>query len=199
MTRSRLTAEERHEQVVQAAVTAFTEGGYAGTTTDQVARLAGVSQPYVIRLFGGKQKLFIAALHHACGRVEEQFRAAAREEPSLASLGAAYEALLAQREVIAVLLHGFAAGADPAIGPVVRELFGRIYLSVRELTGATAAEARDFLAQGMLLTVLGSIQVMGPGAVPPDPWSADLLGGYDKPPGPGEAPGPAEGKEPAGG
>ncbi len=183
MPRSRLTAEERHRQVVQAAVTAFTEGGYAGTTTDQVARLAGVSQPYVIRLFGGKQKLFIAALEYACGRVEEQFREVARDDPTLPALGGAYEALLAQREVIAVLLHGFAAGADPAIGPVVRELFGRIYLAVRELTGASAAEARDFLATGMLLTVLGSIQVIGPHAVPPAGWSADLLGAWYEPAG----------------
>ena len=54
MTRTRLTAGERQDQLLAAAVTAFSERGYAGTTTDQVARLAGVSQPYVIRLFGTK-------------------------------------------------------------------------------------------------------------------------------------------------
>ena len=62
MSRSRLTAEERQEQLVHAALTVFSSGGYAGATTDQVARLAGVSQPYVIRLFGTKQELFLAAL-----------------------------------------------------------------------------------------------------------------------------------------
>jgi AcrR family transcriptional regulator len=176
LTRTRLTAEERHDQLVAAAITAFSHGGYAGTTTDQVARLAGVSQPYVIRLFGTKQQLFVAAVEHASNRIEETFREAAAVSPDLGSLGAAYDGLLAERELITVLLHGFTAGADPAIGPVVRGCFGRIYHTVRELTGVTAEEARDFLAMGMLLTVLGAMQVLGPGAVPAEPWMADLVG-----------------------
>jgi AcrR family transcriptional regulator len=177
VTRTRLTAEERHQQLVAAAVTAFAEGGYAGTTTDQVARLAGVSQPYVIRLFGTKQQLFTAAVLYASGRIEQRFRAAAAVQPDLASLGSAYDELLAQRELITVLLHGFAAGADPAIGPVVRECFGRIYATVRELTGASADEAREFLAIGMLLTVLGAMRVLGTDAVPAEPWMTEMLGG----------------------
>jgi AcrR family transcriptional regulator len=162
--------------LVAAAVTAFSAGGYAGTTTDQVARLAGVSQPYVIRLFGTKQQLFIAALDHARNRIEQEFRDAAAVEPDLPSLGEAYNRLLAERELITVLLHGFAAGADPAIGPVVRDCFGRLYQVIRELTGVEAAEARDFLATGMLLTVLGAMRVVGPDAVPPAPWTTELLG-----------------------
>ena len=176
MTRTRLTADERHRQIVAAAVTAFSRGGYAGTTTDQVARLAGVSQPYVIRLFGTKQQLFIAAVEDASGRVERRFRAAAAERADLASLGTAYDELLAERELITVLLHGFTAGADPALGPVVRACFGRIYALVRELTGASADEARQFLATGMLLTVLGAMQVLGPDAVPAEGWMSEMIG-----------------------
>jgi AcrR family transcriptional regulator len=179
LTRTRLTAGERHEQLVAAAVTAFAQGGYAGTTTDQVARLAGVSQPYVIRLFGTKQALFLAAATHATDRIVQRFRDAAAERPELESLGAAYDELLAEREVITVLLHGFAAGADPAIGPTVRECFGRTYRAVRELTGVDEEEARDFMAMGMLLTVLGAMQVIGPDAVPREPWMNELLGGMD--------------------
>ncbi|MFI7540396.1 TetR/AcrR family transcriptional regulator [Actinoplanes sp. NPDC049599] len=179
MTRTRLTAGERHDQLIAAAVTAFAQGGYAGTTTDQVARLAGVSQPYVIRLFGSKQALFLAAATHATDRIEQRFRAAAAESAELESLGAAYDELLAEREVITMLLHGFAAGADPAIGPTVRECFGRVYRSVRELTGADEEEARDFMAHGMLLTVLGAMQIVGPDAVPREPWMDELLGGMD--------------------
>ena len=175
MPRTRLTAEERHEQLIAAAVTAFTTGGYAGTTTDQVARLAGVSQPYVIRLFGTKQALFIAAVEHAADRIEQQFRDAAAQRADLESLGEAYDAILAERELITVLLHGFTAGADPVIGPVVRRCFGRIYGIVRELTGATAEEAREFLAMGMLLSVLDALQVIGPGAVPAEPWMIELV------------------------
>jgi AcrR family transcriptional regulator len=176
VTRTRLTAGERQDQLISAAVTAFCQGGYAGTTTDQVARLAGVSQPYVIRLFGTKQQLFIAAVEHASGRIEERFRDAAAVRPDLRSLGTAYDELLAERELITVLLHGFAAGADPAIGPVVRDCFGRIYATVRELTGASVDEAREFLATGMLLTVLGAMRVLGPDAAPAQPWMIEMIG-----------------------
>jgi AcrR family transcriptional regulator len=176
MSRTRLTAEERSEQLIAAAVTAFSTGGYAGTTTDQVARLAGVSQPYVIRLFGTKQALFIATVEHASARIEQQFRDAAAVQPDLESLGQAYDEILAQRELVTVLLHGFTAGSDPVIGPVVRGCFGRIYAAVREITGVSADEAREFMAMGMLLSVLDALQVIGPGAVPQEPWMADLLG-----------------------
>jgi AcrR family transcriptional regulator len=176
VTRTRLTAAERHEQLIAAAITAFTTAGYAGTTTDQVARLAGVSQPYVIRLFGSKQQLFIATVEHATGRIAQKFREAAAVQPDLSSLSAAYDELLAERELVTVLLHGFAAGADPVIGPVVRGCFGRIYATVRELTGVGADEARDFLAKGMLCTVLGAMRVMGPDPVPAEPWMTELVG-----------------------
>ena len=179
MTRTRLTAEERHEQLVAAAVTAFSLGGYAGTTTDQVARLAGVSQPYVIRIFRTKQELFLAAVLHASHRIEAKFREAAQVSPTLAGLGQAYDELLAERELITLLLHGFTASADPAIGEPVRACFGRLYDVVRELTGASSVEARDFFAIGMLLTCLGAMRVVGPDAVPPRPWAADLLGTFD--------------------
>ncbi|AGL18120.1 TetR/AcrR family transcriptional regulator [Actinoplanes sp. N902-109] len=175
MARSRLTAEERQEQLIRAAVTVFSAGGYAGATTDQVARLAGVSQPYVIRLFGTKQELFLAAVRYAADHIERAFRRAAEDEPTLEALGHAYRDLLAERELITCMLHGFAASADPVIGPVVRQCFGAFYLTVRDLTGATVAEARDFIATGMLLTVLGAMRVAGPDAVPQEPWMAELL------------------------
>ena len=179
MTRTRLTAGERHDQLVAAAVTAFAQGGYAGTTTDQVARLAGVSQPYVIRLFGTKQALFLAAVARATARIEERFRDAAAKRPDLESLGEAYDELLAERELITLLLHGFAASADPAVGPTVRDCFGRIYRTVRDLTGAGEDEARNFLAVGMLLTILGAMQIIGPDAVPREGWMDELLRGMD--------------------
>ncbi len=175
MTRTRLTAAERCEQLVDAAITAFATTGYAGTSTDDVARLAGVSQPYVIRLFGSKQKLFIAALGKACGRIEQTFRDAANDDAELASLAAAYRTLLVEQELLGVLLHGYAASSDPEIGTVVRHRFGLIYQTIRELTGSTPEEARMFLAHGMLITVLAAMRVIGPNAVPRDPWLTELI------------------------
>jgi AcrR family transcriptional regulator len=175
MTRTRLTAAERSEQLVDAAISAFAGSGYAGTSTDDIARLAGVSQPYVIRLFGSKQKLFLAAVEQACGQVEQTFREAAKDDADLASLAKAYRTLLAERELLGVLLHGYAASADPAIGAVVRARFGRIYQVIGELTGAAPEEVRVFLAHGMLITVLASMRIIGPDAVEPEPWMTELI------------------------
>jgi AcrR family transcriptional regulator len=168
----RLSAAERTEQIVCAAVTAFSSNGYAGTTTDDVARLAGVSQPYVVRLFRSKQRLFVAALEHACGRIETAFRESGATD--LAGLGDAYDLLLAHREVLCMLLHGFAASADPDVGAVVRARFGRIYETIRELTGAEPRDVTGFLATGMLLTVMSAMRAIGPGAPPPAGWLAEF-------------------------
>ena len=100
-TKVRLTAEERGAEVLQAAVQAFAASGYEGTKTDEIARMAGVSQPYVIRLFGTKQQLFMAAVQAVCERIEQIFREAAAESPTLASLGRNYERLLVRARAAA--------------------------------------------------------------------------------------------------
>jgi AcrR family transcriptional regulator len=175
MTRTRMTAAERSEQMVNAAITAFATTGYAGTTTDDVARLAGVSQPYVLRLFSSKRELFIVAFEQACSRVEQTFRAATQDTPGLPGLATAYRRLLAEPELLGLLLHGYAACSDEAIATVVRRRFGRIYRAVRELTDASPDEVRMFLANGMLFTVLAAMRIIGPDAVPPEPWMTELI------------------------
>ena len=181
-TKVRLTAKERGDEVLRAAVQAFAASGYEGTKTDEIARLAGVSQPYVIRLFGTKQQLFLAALHSVCGRIEEIFREAAAATPELSALGHNYKRLLSERELLLVLLHGFSASGDPAIGDCVRDRFGRIYTLVRDLTGASPQEAREFLSAGMLMTVMAAMQVLGPNAIPM-PWAEEITNtfGQDAP------------------
>jgi AcrR family transcriptional regulator len=179
--RRRLTAAERHDQVVDAAVSAFAESGYAGTTTDDVARRVGVSQPYVIQLFGTKQALFLAALNRACDRIEAAFRVAGAASADLGALGSAFLGLLGQRELLVLLLHGYAACADPAIGPVVRSRYGEIYALVRELSGADTDAVREFFGTGMLLTVLSAMDVVNPDLTGRAQWADDLLG--NAPPG----------------
>src|SRR3954468_20941982 len=94
--RSRLSADERRADIVEAAVKAFASSGLHGTSTEDVARLAGVSQPYLFRLFGTKRDLFLAALERMFGRLEQEFNDAADKplidapddySPVLASMG----------------------------------------------------------------------------------------------------------------
>jgi len=177
LTRSRATAGERREQLAAAAVTAFADGGYAGTTTYQVAQLAGVSQPYVQRLFGTKRELFLAALAHATDLLEQRFRHLMAGPPGDDSGPSVRCGTIADLELIRMLLHGFTAGADPDLGPAVRDCLGRIYRTVRALAGADEAEARSILAHGTLLALLGAMRIVGPDAVPREPWAAEILDG----------------------
>jgi len=171
----RLRWAERHEQVIDAAVLAFAESGYAGTTTADVAKRVGVSQPYVIQLFGTKQALFLAAVDRACDRIEKAFTDAGEVRADLESLGHAFKALLGQRELLLVLLHAFAASGDPAIGPVIRRRYGDMYRLVRDLTGADVDQTFDFLATGKLLTVMSAMDVIAPDGGGREPWADELM------------------------
>ena len=169
-----MPAEQRRRQVLDAAVVAFAEKGYAGTTTDDVARAAGVSQPYVVRMFGTKQALFLAAYDISKDRIEAGFRAAAAGSGgALSALGDAYKDLIADRDLLRVMQHGFVAASDPALGPAMRAGFVSIYRLVRELTGVSAEDARDFLARGMLINTLVALEI--PAHLDEDPAAAELL------------------------
>src|SRR3954451_16987179 len=95
-TRSRSTAEERREQVLAAAVSEFAARGLEAATTSDIAKRAGISQAYVLRLFPSKGELFLASLDRCFGRVERRFRDAAAEvaaddpEARLKAMGNAY-------------------------------------------------------------------------------------------------------------
>ena len=74
-------------------------------------------------------------------------------DPVWAELGAAYTRLLADRDFLLVMMHGFAAGDDPAIGARARACMAEIYEVLRS-TGCTAEKATGFIAHGMLLNVM---------------------------------------------
>lgn len=57
-TRSRMTAAERREQLIEIARTLFAERGYDGTSVEEIAAHAEVSKPVVYEHFGGKEGLY---------------------------------------------------------------------------------------------------------------------------------------------
>src|ERR1700683_1174423 len=77
--RQRMPAAERRELVLEGAVAGFAGGGLAGTSTEDVARRAGISQPYLFRLFPTKKALFVALVERCFQRVRDEFAAAAGE------------------------------------------------------------------------------------------------------------------------
>ena len=59
---SRMTGDERREQILEAAVKLFSQRGFSGTTTKEVARAAGVSEAMVFKHFGSKEELYAAII-----------------------------------------------------------------------------------------------------------------------------------------
>src|SRR3990170_1026531 len=97
-TRTRKSAEERREEIIALAIEQFAVSGYKGTSTDAIAREAGISQPYLFRLFKTKRELFLACHDVSDGRILETFREAAGGVPKnrvLQAMGRAYVELLA--------------------------------------------------------------------------------------------------------
>jgi TetR/AcrR family transcriptional regulator len=158
----RMASDERRELVLKAATEVFGQRGYAGTTTDKVAAAAGVSQPYVVRIFGTKEKLFLAVLQRALDVMMVAFRRALSEEPELPiaqRMGRAYIDLLQDRGLLLSLMHGFVLGADPEIGRVARCGFLEVYKFLKAEAGLDSVEAAEFLAHGMLLNTLVGIRM----------------------------------------
>ena len=159
-----MSSTDRRELILEAATRAFARGGYAGTSTDAVAREAGVSQPYVVRMFGTKLDLFLEVLGRSCDRIREAFEAVLAQgtfdpdnEDDWAPLGMAYTDLLKDRDLLMVMMHGFAASNDDRIARRSRDGMGRIVATILS-TGCTPERAREFVSQGMLLNVMVSMR-----------------------------------------
>ncbi len=82
----RRSAEERREQILEAAVEEFAAKGLRGASVEDVAERVGVSQPYVYKLFGTKKGLFLAAMRRVRERVTEAFRRAGPPRPTPGTL-----------------------------------------------------------------------------------------------------------------
>lgn len=157
----RMSADERRDQVVRAAVAEFAVRGLEGTSTGDIAKRVGVSQPYLFRLFPTKRDLFIAAVNYGATQVRDVFTKAAEGKyghAALAAMGEAYQdLLLADREVLNMQLQQFAACHDPDVQAAVREAMQTLWQHMENLSGAPVGVRVDFLAKGMLCNVLAAM------------------------------------------
>jgi AcrR family transcriptional regulator len=160
---ARKSAAERREEIVSVAVEHFALGGYHGTSTEAIARDAGISQPYLFRLFGTKKELFLACEDRHHDFLEAVFRRAAEEAPPeerLEAMGKAYiEELLPDRHALRFQMQSYAACADPDIRAHVRRRYGELVRIVADLGGVTVGEVWNFFAAGMLLNVVATLEL----------------------------------------
>ena len=158
----KMTAAERRAQILAIAAEEFALGGLHGTSTETVARRAGITQAYVFRLFGTKKNLFIQVVQAAFDHLTGAMRDAAGEETGLAALsamGQTYDALLADRTALLLQLQGFAAASDPEVRDAVRDSFAGMWHLVADTTGLDPVTVKSFLAFGMLLNNGAALEV----------------------------------------
>jgi len=178
VTTERKSKEERREEILDAALEEFAERGYHGASTEDIARRAGISQPYVFRLFGTKKELFRAVVARCFRETLEMFQRAAeglRGGEALHAMGNAYvERLSTDRMRLQAQMQAYAACGDPDICEVVRQGYGDLVTYVERVSDLPPAAVATFFAQGMLLNVFAS---MGLAADAAEPWAERLLSG----------------------
>lgn len=81
MAAPRMAAADRRQHLVETAIRLFTEGSYHGTTTAEIARAAGVSEPILYRHFASKRDLYLAALEHVWAKTRETWGRKLEESP----------------------------------------------------------------------------------------------------------------------
>jgi AcrR family transcriptional regulator len=157
-----MPAAERREMVLEAAVAEFAARGLAGTSTEDVARRAGISQPYLFRLFPTKKALFLALVERCFRRVEDAFTAAAGDstgDEALAAMADAYEILLDDRTLLLLQMQAYAACDDPEIRVATRAGYKHAWELVERITGLPFQRVVDFFAVGMLMNVAAAMDL----------------------------------------
>jgi AcrR family transcriptional regulator len=172
----RKSAEERRDDILDAALEEFAERGLHGASTEAIAKRAGISQPYVFRLFGSKKDLFKASTARCLRETLETFQRAAegkRGQEALDAMGDAYGELLVDRTRLRAQMQAYAACDDPDIREVVRNGYGDIVAYVERVSGLPEEEVTQFFAVGMLMNVMASMDLWES----PEAWSERLLAG----------------------
>jgi AcrR family transcriptional regulator len=176
MTTTRMSAADRRDAVLDAALVEFAERGFAGTSTEDIARRAGISQPYLFRLFGTKKELYIASVTRCFRETLELFQRSAeglRGEEALRAIGEAYMAQLeANKTWLMAQMQSYAAASeDPEIRAAVRAGYGDLVAYVKRVSGAEGPVIWQFFSTGMLLNVLATMHINDQ----PEPWMTELL------------------------
>ena len=162
-----MSADERRESVIRAAMSEFARGGYYGTSTEAIAKRVGVSQPYLFRLFAGKKAIFLAAATRCVQDTARLFADAAEGlegEEALHAMASAYtdviaedpERLMMQMQVYVAVAAAEAAG-DHEFGEVVRAEWMKLWDAAHLPLGADVDTTATFMAYGMLINVLVSM------------------------------------------
>jgi AcrR family transcriptional regulator len=84
--RTRLTAGQRRESILDAATEVFAAAGYRAARVSDVAARIGVSEPVIFQNFGSKAALYAAVLERLAGDIRAELQALAGKHGSASGL-----------------------------------------------------------------------------------------------------------------
>ena len=173
---ARLSAEERREAILEAALVCFADHGAHGMSTEAIARAVGISQPYVFRLFGTKKELVKATIERCMRGMLELFHAAAAGktgEDVLHAIGEAYVQWASNPTYLRAQMQSYVACEDEEIREVVGKGFRDLFEYVERASGLPPARISKLFAEGMLLNVVAALHL----TESPEPWAERLIAG----------------------
>ena len=171
-TATRLPAAERRRALVDTALRVFAEGSYRGTTTAEIAREAGVSEPILYRHFASKRDLYLACIEESWHGLrtmwDEAIGEAASSREFLPAMSGCYLSLRDAKHRVAELW--MQATVEAADDPEVRKFLRRQLREVRDYVAdvirrcqadGTVLEARDPEAEAWTFVAGGLLGTMG--------------------------------------
>ncbi|MCL9796216.1 TetR/AcrR family transcriptional regulator [Frankia sp. AgKG'84/4] len=157
-----MSAEQRRASVLAAAVEEFAHGGLTGTSTESIAARAGISQPYLFRLFPTKKALFIAVVEQVFRRTATHFERAAGEltgSEALDAIKLSYWELFTDQTYLLTQLQAYSSCYDPDIQAATRGGFRELWETATRLTGLPFEDISQFFAHGMLINVIAAMDL----------------------------------------
>lgn len=176
----RLPGAERRAAILRAALPLFAAHGFSGTTTRDLARAAGVTEPVLYRHFPSKGDLFEAVLEGAVARILDRLAAAIRGVEGLrrrldALAGALEPTFAALADEFRVVNGAAATRPDPRTTALVRAIYGRLGSFLSEAVRTSGLRRGvDPSTVGHLLLELG----LGASLVRPSGLPATARAGY---------------------
>ena len=150
-TATRQTADERREAVFEAAAHEFAQKGLHGASTDEIARQAGISQPYLFRLFGTKKGLYLETTSRKMEDTYTLFERASRGttgKEALDAMGEAYTELMTDRDRVLLMLQCFSDCDDDDIRANVRRVWRDLVELIEQRSEMSPRGGQRLLREG---------------------------------------------------
>ena len=156
----RMAMEERREIVLRESIPVFARYGFEGATTAEIAKRAGVTQPYIFKLFESKKALFIEACERNMRTTVAQMRESAGGKTghdALDAMGLAYvERMDKDRDSLLLQMQQYAACWDEDVQRTVRDCMREMWDMVVGMTKVPVGEVALFFAKGMMCNVMAA-------------------------------------------